>query len=328
MRRQRPFQLIGLFLALQLALLVVSESCLLSFRHHSWRLREMRVLLEEATEESTDVLLLGSSRVMAAVQPAVVASTFEALRPGETLVARNLGLEKGDWELVYLLLKRHLRVAGAPQTLVCEIGQIDITRDRHRLLRNIASPRDLPTLFGDWKLRESIELSLAVLGRGSMDLVLSCIPWDTDRAAIQRDAGWHLYDGTDGIVWALSKQRTAAQVLRDRSQARYDAGDPHTRFLHKYLPRVRALCDEHGIELKLLHVPQFLEGRLSPSQRAFFAAHGDVIEPYYPELYEPACYKEERHLNELGSRRFSAQVGRALAGAPLPSLDDWLARQE
>ena len=329
-QRYRPFLILACFFALLGGLLLLSEHYRWNFAHPSWRLRQLGTLLDDAQARPTGVLFLGASRMMAAVQPRVVEETYASVRGGETLRARNFGLEKGDWENAYLLLQRHLREAGAPEMVVIETGQMDLTREAHRLLRNLASPADLRVLWPDWPMRDSLELSLAVMGRGPLDLVHRLLVPADDVTTTLAHGGHKEYEGTivenQPQMWARLQKLDLHELLAKRGQASYRK-EENVGLLQRYLPRIRALCDAADSKLYVLQVPQLYETRLSPGQLEVIGQHAEVLEPFHPEFYSPDCYAEVRHLNGKGSTIFSQQVGRLLAGSRLPDLAEWL-RQE
>ena len=324
-----PFRVVAMFLVLFPACLVVSEGLGLNFSHQNERLRELGILFEEARQHPADILYLGSSRTMLGVSPVEVEREYRRLRPDESMRGVNLGFELSDWAVMFSLLSRYLRQVEAPRVVALEVGLIDAHRKQHRLMKNFVHPGDLPALFGSWSFANWLELGLGVVARGPVDLAFALTMPDLDGQAICKRGGWVEKGGA--LRHILDRRDKVADTDLVPLLARRARGDINrlnkVELSRRFAKRVAELCDERGVRLVFVHIPQFMEPRLNLHQWEFYRRLGEVLEPDYPRLYRTELYREHVHVNREGAREFSAQIGRFLAGEPVPDIDAWISQE-
>ncbi len=329
--RRSLFLVLGTYLALLVISLVVSERCNLGFRHPQWRMKQLAVLFDDAARNGSDIVYLGTSRMMAGVIPMEVDRAYAALKPGGTMRGHNLGVELCDWTMMYALLCRYLATAATgPRVVLVEVGMIDANRSQHRLLRNVARPQEVLDFLEEWTLLQSVELMFAVLGRGPQDLVGAAFCSKADARAVLGHAGWVLQTGAVGVSVSNKEavlRLSLEDVLGKRARMSMD-NEEIFGMPRRILKRIAARCEERGIRLLLVHVPHFKEPRLSQSRFDYLNTQGELLEPDYPTLYRPELFHEAVHLNEQGAVELSLEIGRYLAGERWPTVEEWLAGRD
>ncbi len=305
-------------MALLVALADFGAGALLSHFHGRTVEGDFGGRINAALNQQADILVLGSSRAKHHYIPSIIEqesglSAFNAGFDAQTLLC-HYGMEQ-------LSLDAHV-----PKVILLEIGAEDLKAV------NLRGAYDKLSVLLPYYWRGNAEFRALLLGRSpyeSIKLWSRTYPFNSQLLPIlkytlspeseggSRTGGYVPYHGSElekivAIKKSKAKKNASAPIQEEAPAPELLA------ILEKFVQSARA----RGVRTVVVHSPLWMEPgledpaqqqmlrRLEEETRRLGASFLDVSLERYPELRNPAFFKDTIHLNDTGARVFSAIVGR------------------
>ncbi|MEM9023852.1 MAG: hypothetical protein AAGB22_08915 [Bacteroidota bacterium] len=261
-------------------------------------------------EQPVDVAFIGTSHTGCGVNDSLIQKQLR----GDLSIA-NLAYCREGRNLQYAVLKDLLKTKR-PRLLVIEVQE----EEKHHGHPEFAYMADAPDilnpvmvynkkLFSDWGLAT----------RARFDYHRR--RWTGDEKVYQRK-GYGADHNHDPLFVIADSARMHNH--RQRQTNRYVNRQPvpeddlATRFPRKYLEKMLDLCQDHGVAVTFLYLPEYGSTLPAPLQQRYFEARGQLWIPPQAVLDNPQFWADPQHLNYFGAKGLSLWLSQQLEQAELP----------
>jgi hypothetical protein len=300
-------------LAFVLLVVTVDRTLGLGLRHLYKKIRsgEGGGLINAALSSKAEVLLLGSSRMMHHIDPAVVSRSL-------SLSVYNAGVDGQDFLYAAMLMDLRARSNVPPRVIVLQVDRDSFSKDQDELKR---------TSIFSFYIGESDLIREIIYQRSALEPMKymsysfrangKVLPIIKNLFASGQDPlnGFRPLSGMMPMKKPRQQPRTPSQR----------ADSPHFWDLKiQCLKRLAVYCRRNGTRLVLFHSPQFSEGR-AKHDAWIVALKGlltnypeiefiDISEFTYPEIFSnhPELFVDNSHLNAKGAEIVSGLLAAKL----------------
>jgi len=271
------------------------------FNHALWI--HDRIFLNE---KDVDIAFLGSSQSLNGINDILLEEKME----GESVV--NLAYCRLGRNLSYVLL-RELLAEKSPRAVIIEV-RWDENRFGHPIFPYLANSKDLIAtnpLYYKGQFEDIYRNLVYKISRIQKSLFPEERPdyinWE------------HGHSSSPGAA-ELSILEKAKEKISQKSGQSWNRSF-ETAFPKDYLRKCKELCDEKGVELYFLYVPEYGTLDKDPLEWDFYQSLGECLLTYHSMISDPALWHDPKHLNTAGAQIFSEEVAELLKEKLKLSID-------
>lgn len=263
------------------------------FNHALWI--HDRIFLNE---KAVDIAFFGSSQSLNAINDIQLEEQL-----GKRSVV-NFAYCRLGRNLSYLLL-RDLLLEKSPEAVIMEV-RWDENRFGHPIFPYLANSSDLLA-------------SNPLHYKGQFEDIYRNLLYKTSRIQkslfqAERSAyiNWeHGHSSSPGTA-DLSTLQTAKEKLSNKKIDGWNRSF-ELAFPKEYLQKCKDLCEEKGVELYFLYVPEYGSLEKEPLEVDFYQSLGERIHLDYTAISDPALWHDPKHLNTAGAQLFSKMLADELS---------------